>query len=134
MTEAEWLTSSDPRPMLRYLIGTDEPRVQAVEEFPDARGSNRKLRLFACACYHRVSYLLPDPVARATVQIAERFADGTADVGEFLNAEATVRELSAALEPTWRASEGAERVALHPTHAALALAGIVCWREPEKAA
>jgi hypothetical protein len=134
MSETEWLTSSDPRPMLRYLIGTDEPRVQAVEAFPDARGSDRKLRLFACACYHRVSHLLPHPVARATVQVAERFADGAASVAEFLEAEAFVQALATNLEPLWRASQGAERVILHPTHAALALAGIVCWWEPQKAA
>jgi hypothetical protein len=134
MTEAEWLTASDPQPMLRHLIGTDEPRVQAVEEFPDARGSDRKLRLFACACYHRVSHLLPHPAARATVQVAERFADGAATLAEFLKAEAVVRELVTALEPRWRASDGAERVTLHPTHAALALAGIVCWQQPQKAA
>lgn len=134
MTEAEWLTVSDPQPMLRHLIGTDEPRVQEVEEFPDTRASDRKLRLFACACYHRVSHLLPHPVARATVEVAERFADGAASAAEFLNAEAVVRELRIALEPRWRASDGAERITLHPTHAALALAGVVCWREPQKAA
>jgi hypothetical protein len=120
--------------MLRHLIGTEEPRVQAVEKFPDARGSDRKLRLFACACYHRVSHLLPHPAARATVQVAERFADGTARVAEFLEAEAAVREFGNALEPRWRASDGAERITLHPAHAALALAGIVCWWEPQKAA
>jgi hypothetical protein len=134
MTSAEWLTSSDPEPMLRYLIGTEEPRVQAVEMFPHARGSDRKLRLFACYCYHRVSHLLPHHAARTTVQVAERFADGTASVAEFLKAEAAVRKLVDALEPRWRASDGAERTSLHPTHAALALAGIVCWSEPQKAA
>jgi hypothetical protein len=134
MNEAVWLISSDPQPMLRHLIGTDEPRVQAVEEFPDARGSDRKLRLFACACYHRVSHLLPDPAARAAVQVAERFADGAASLAEFRKADAAVSELAIALEPRWRASEGTERVTLHPTHAALALAGVVCWREPQKAA
>ncbi len=134
MTDAEWLTCSDPGPMLRHLIGTEEPRVQAVEQFPDARGSDRKLRLFACACYYRVSHLLPHPAARATVQVAERFADGTASMAEFLKAEAAVRELGNAIEPRWRASDGAERITLHPTHAALALAGVACWREPQKAA
>lgn len=134
MTEAVWLTSADPRPMLRYLIGTDEVRVQSVEAFPDSRGSNRKLRLFACACYHRLDHLLPHPAARAAVQVAERFADGAAGVAEFLQAGAGVRGLGADLEPRWRASVGEERAALHPTHAALALAGVACWWEPQKAA
>src|SRR5262249_569344 len=86
------------------------------------------------ACYHRISYLLPHPAARAAVQIAEWFADGTASLAEFLEAEAAVRELGNALEPRWRAADGAERIALHPTHEALALGGVVCWWEPQKAA
>jgi hypothetical protein len=134
MTEAEWLAADDPEPMLRYLIGTDAPRVQDIPAFPDSRGSDRKLRLFACACYYRICHLLPHPVARETVQTAERFADGAASVAEFLAAGAKVREQSNDLEPRWRASVGAERAALHPTHAALALAGISCWWEPQKAA
>jgi hypothetical protein len=134
MTEAEWLASDDPQPMLRYLIGTDAPRVQDVPAFPNSRGSDRKLRLFACACYYRICHLLPHPVAREAVRTAERFADGAASVAEFLAAEAKVRELSNDLEPRWRASVGAERDALYPTHAALALAGISCWWEPQKAA
>jgi hypothetical protein len=133
VTEAEWLASNDTQPMLRYLIGTDAPRVQDVEAYPDARGSDRKLRLFACACYHRIAHFLPHPTARATVSTAERFADGAVSVADFLAAEAKIRELLNDLEPRWRASEGAERRALLPTHAALALAGIVCWWEPQKA-
>ena len=134
MTEALWLSSDDPRPMLRYLIGKDEPRVQDIESFPDSRGSDRKLRLFACACYHRIAHVLPHPVARDAILTAERFADGAASAAEFQAADARIRELADAIEPQWRASDGDERRALHPTHAALALAGVVCWCEPQKAA
>src|SRR5437879_10440013 len=70
MTEKEWLGATDPTPLLRYLIGTDAPRVQDVEAFPDARGSDRKLRIFACACYDRICHVLPHPVARDTVRTA----------------------------------------------------------------
>ena len=64
MDEQQWLACTDPTPMLRFLLGTDYPRVQAVEAFPDCQASDRKLRLFACACYGRIRHLLPDPRAR----------------------------------------------------------------------
>src|SRR5262249_39320543 len=61
MTEAEWLASADPEPMLKFLVG---------------KASNRKLRLFACACCRRVWDVLPDSRSRSAVEINERFADG----------------------------------------------------------
>ena len=134
MTADEWQAWADPRPMLRYLLATDEPRVQAVESFPDCRGSDRKLRLFACACYHRISHLLPDPVARWGVEVAGHYAEGLATDAARDRAEARVREPSDALEPRWRASHGDERTALTPTHEALALALIALWPQAQKAA
>ena len=134
MTEDEWLAWANPQPLLRYLIGTNAPRVQDVDAFPDCRTSQRKLRLFACACYHRIEHLLPHPVARAAVGVAERFTDGTASLGEFELAQARVRAMGDALEAHWRASRGAERIALQPTHAVLALAGVILWRDAPKGA
>src|SRR5262245_39954127 len=48
MTEQEWATSTDPAAMLRWLDDADDgigPRTF----------SDRKLRLFACACCHAYS-------------------------------------------------------------------------------
>jgi hypothetical protein len=59
MTEAEWLTSEDCHSLLY-----------------SARGSERKFRLFACACCRRVWHWLVDPRSQAAVEAAERFADG----------------------------------------------------------
>jgi hypothetical protein len=134
MTEDQWLTCTDPTPMLRFLLGTDHPRVQAVEAFPDCRGSDRKLRLFACACYYRIRHLLPDVRAQVAVEVAEQIADGIRPVEELQRAEAHIREPLDALEGRWRASRGAERIALLPTHEALALALVVLWPEAQKAA
>jgi hypothetical protein len=64
MTEAEWLASNDPRPML---------------EFVRSRASGRKLRLFGVACARASWNRLEDDRSRRAVETAERFADGAAD-------------------------------------------------------
>ena len=134
MTESEWLMCDDPRGMVRYLIGTDAARVQDVEVFPDCRTTDRKLRLFACACYHRISHVLPIPDARDGVATAERFADAAALEEERQRVEAHLFALVDAMEGQWRTSRGADRAALEPTYAALALALQALWREAPKAA
>jgi hypothetical protein len=62
-TEAEWMSCSYPSSILNFLR---------------KKGSDRKLRLFACACYRRVWDLLTDQASRNAVEIAELFADGKA--------------------------------------------------------
>jgi hypothetical protein len=61
MTESEWLTCDDPDKMLRYLA---------------CRASDRKLRMFGCACCRRIWPLLTDPASRRAVESAEAYADG----------------------------------------------------------
>jgi hypothetical protein len=134
MTETEWLSCTDPTPMLRFLLGTDYPRVQDVEAFPACKGSDRKLRLFACACYHRLSHLLPNSLSQTAVEVAERFAEGIATPEELQQEEARLWGVLEALEGRWRASRGAERQALLPTHGALALALQVVRTAAPKAA
>jgi hypothetical protein len=69
MQEHEWLASLDPAAMLSWLTkpaGPANPRI-----YP----SDRKLRLFACACCRQVWNLLTDPRSRRAVEVAERWAD-----------------------------------------------------------
>jgi hypothetical protein len=61
MTEQEWLESVDPQPMLEFL---------------GDKVNDRKLRLFACACYRRFWPFLKIPERRAAIRAGERYADG----------------------------------------------------------
>src|SRR5262249_40559551 len=76
LTEHDWLTGTDPAPLLQFLRG---------------KAGGRKLRLFACACCRHVWHLLPDEQVRGAVETAERFADGLADVRELTAARLAAR-------------------------------------------
>src|SRR5262245_27287266 len=131
MTEAEWLACEDTKPMLRYLIGTDSQSVFQATSFPDARGSGRKLRLFACACYYRVDHLLPHPAARAAVEATERFADGEVSREDFDHLRDEVRPLAALANRRWRERNGREVSPLYPEPPASLLAAVELVSESE---
>jgi hypothetical protein len=63
MTDDRWLGCTDPHAMLEHLR---------------SRVTERKLRLFACACVRLHWDDLFDPRSRAAVEVAERYADGLA--------------------------------------------------------
>jgi hypothetical protein len=66
MTEAEWLAANKPEPMLEFIRG---------------RASERKLRLFACACCRRILDRFPHQRERSrrVLEVAELYADGLTD-------------------------------------------------------
>jgi hypothetical protein len=76
VTEQEWLTCTDPTPMLTYSEPT--PLLQFLQD----KASERKLRLFGCACCRRIWHLLIDERNRKAVEAAEQYADGKADKHE----------------------------------------------------
>jgi hypothetical protein len=73
MTEAEWLACTDPRILVKFL---------------HSQKLDRKLRLFSCAFCRSIWNLLSDDCFRNAVEVAERFADGLANVKELASAKA----------------------------------------------
>jgi hypothetical protein len=105
-TEAEWLASTLPGPLLEYVW---QHRRRAR-----LRGCRRQMRLFACACCRLAWHLLPErPLVRA-LQTCERYADGLADDAERSAARAEAHEaanraaalpMSMAARGVWYAAE-----------------------------
>jgi hypothetical protein len=77
MTEAEWLASTDPEPMLAHLRGGV---------------SDRKIRLVFCAWAREQWHRLNDERSREAVRVAECFADGLADHAELIAAANEARD------------------------------------------
>jgi hypothetical protein len=90
MTESEWLACPEPfapYAFLRDETSTHKTRWQgwvSVRRYPV---SERKLRLFACACCARVEDLLPMEEARDLIRAAEAFAEGSIGAEELEAAE-----------------------------------------------
>jgi hypothetical protein len=82
MTEAEWGTSTDLSAML------DAVRLRA---------SDRKLRLFACACCERIADRLEDAGSRSALAAVRRAADGRADEAELTREAVAARQAMAAI-------------------------------------
>ena len=79
MTEEHWLASRQPLQMLTYI----RPLT-----------NDRALRLFACAASRRVVHMLRDPRSYRAFEVAERFADGTAEIEELNEAAAGALEVA----------------------------------------
>ncbi len=79
MTEAQWLAGTNPEKMLAFVLA-EEPLwpLRLLRLFGRRRSapSERKVRLFMCACAHKVSHSIGRQDFERTIQIVERIADG----------------------------------------------------------
>lgn len=80
MSEQNWEACQNPHPMIAFLRGGG------------GKATDRKLRLFACACVRRVWHLITDPRSGNAVDVAERFADGRATKAELSEARAAAQD------------------------------------------
>ncbi len=85
-TAEDWKRCADPARMLEYLKG---------------RASDRKLRLFACACVRRIEHRVTAEALQKAIGIAEQFADGRATTHELALAREGAR--TARISPGWLA-------------------------------
>ena len=103
MTEHEWRACTTPVAMLEYLRG---------------RATERKLRLFACACEREYLRNRPDlgdgGIVRRLTAVTERYVDGAATYAEWDAVRSCVHGMFHATDPNFHAahaSEGAEGAA-----------------------
>src|SRR4051794_35346984 len=97
MTEAEWLTCTDPRGVLENW------------SWPT---SERKMRLFCCACCRRIWPLITAPESRKAVEVSESLADGRTREGRRAAASqaATVVAMRERAWPFVAAEEASKRL------------------------
>ena len=96
MTAAEWEASVDPEAMSSFLHG---------------RLSDRKWRLFHCACVRRIWHLLPDERLRTGIAVAERHADGRVDTRTYGRAITDANRARGRRRADWAAYNAARYVA-----------------------
>jgi hypothetical protein len=86
MTESEWLASNNVFMLLNHLALATPFWRRLVGVWSTKEFSERKMRLLACACVRSLWDCLPNGAARAAVEVAEQYADGTATKSQLLDA------------------------------------------------
>lgn len=109
MTEAQWLVKGNPRELLSFI---------------GDRISQRKLRLFACACCSRIWPRLAD-VSQKAILMAEMYADGEVTSYELNDAHQAAFDLATQEINAWQKQTRFMRRPPGPMEAALAAARVV---------
>lgn len=116
MTKQEWLQTGDPSWLIRRL----------ADQF-----TQRKLRLFNCACCRRIWDLLVDQECRTAIEVAEKYADKRARGTDLAKVRAAVNLLRAQPQRNYSAIEAVRSAsnykAKKPTCEASITAGHCAW-------
>jgi hypothetical protein len=86
MTEEKWLSACDLEALIKYL---------------EDKTSERKLRLYSCACARLVQRLFPNERCETAVQVAERFADRMVGASELLGHWQIAHDITARLNNSY---------------------------------
>jgi hypothetical protein len=97
MKEGQWLSCQEPQLMLEYL---------------GSKGSDRKFRLFACACCRRQEKLLRSEQVRQAIATVEQYADRRINLQSLWNAIRPVETVLEAIGDGIRPSVGMEWVVI----------------------
>ena len=84
--------------------------------------SERRLRVFACACCRRIWHLLEDERSRSSVEVAERYANGLVSERELAQASAIAEEAFKAIPWEPNGMAGAVKLAASAVWGATAAA------------
>jgi hypothetical protein len=117
MDESEWLGTDDSRWLLYHVLG-----------------SERKFRLFACACARRVWHWLPDARSQAAVRAAEDYADGRVTIAQLAWARRSAQDRVTELEERWDDPASRFDVLGPAQHSAAEAAAEAATSEPRMAA
>ncbi|HEY7330948.1 MAG TPA: hypothetical protein VH592_25145 [Gemmataceae bacterium] len=119
MTEGEWLECDRPHLLFNYLF--------------QQASSDRKMRLFACACCRRIWHLLTDKRSRHAVEVTELNVDGAATSEELAEALAQAKKAVAnAYLCAKQLPLGKEKVSALREAEALQVAVLLAEIEPSK--
>src|SRR5437868_6997402 len=106
MTEQDWLASTDSERMINFIthgewVGHIDPNW--ILELIRSNATDRKLRLYACACCRRILHLLGNQHDHNTIQVAEAVADRLLPQSERIKA---LRAMTLSMRRQWGCPPG----------------------------
>ena len=110
-------TAADDEPLLIVTILDSNGLDDALWCLRAVKGRDREIRLYAVWCARQVQHLMTDPRSIATLDVAERFANGLATEAELAEArkkawaEAWAAAAAEAWAEAWAAAAAAEAAA-----------------------